>query len=687
MVRKVGVRKLGAAFLLLIGAGAAGVACNGARTGELEPRYVAVHNALAGLGLVQAGPIQQGSLAEGRDARLRLDLGAGCSTVFALGSATVRDLDVSLLDADDKPVAHDTTREPQAMLRTCPDVAGRYTLVVKMAAGAGDFMVATWTGGVASPSPAGGAAANALALAGAGTCESPLLLAPGAAIGNTRHGQAENAGGCASSDSKELVYKLDVTRRQRVTIEVDPQFDSVVYLRNGDCADAESEVACNDDATSGSGKRGSSSRGSRIDEVLEPGTYFVFVDGYGAEAGPFRMNVQIADVPTLAEACRQVRPLGAAKVAGTLTGGFDHAHASCGADAKGPDVPHRFDVAARARVRITEHSADFTPAVHLRKQCGDEHSEVACSDSAVKADEATWSGVLDPGAYVLFADSSDKDARGSYTLETELGPEAGAGVRGDACGDATNLSLNEKNVEGDTFLARDDVAGKCGGQGAPDVVYRFELARRSRVRAQFTSQEGNHVFVLTRSCADRAAELGCASILDDVLAPGVYFLAVDGAAAESLGRFTFSFFAHDVSGQEAACRSAPTLVEGRTVAGSTAGAGDRFTTSCGGRPDAQASPDRVHKLVLAARTRVRLLLTTPSWDGVLAIRRSCVDVPPAAQPSGRRVDLDAACNNDFQDAQHARIETTLDAGTYWVVVDGHQARNEGAYTLEYRTLK
>lgn len=681
------LRKLGASLLLLACASAASVACSTTRAGELEPRYVAVHNAFAALGMVQTGPIQQGSLAEGRDAKLRLDLGAGCAAIVALGGPGVRDVDVALLDADDKPVAHDTTKEPQATVRTCPEVAGRYTLVVKMAAGSGDFVTATWAGGATAPGTGGPAATSALPSVGAGTCESPMPLTPGATAGNTRHGEADNSGGCASTDSKELVYKLEVPRRQRVTVEVDPQFDSVVYVRSGDCSDAESEIACNDDATSGSGKRGASSRGSRIDEVLDPGTYYVFVDGYGSEAGPFRMNVQLADVPTLAEACRQVRPLGAAKVAGTLTGAFDHAHASCGADAKGPDVPHRFDVAARARVRITEHSADFTPAVHLRKQCGDEHSELACSDSALKPDEATWSGLLDAGSYVLFADSSDKDARGSYTLETELAPEAGSGVRGDACGDATTISLNEKSVEGDTFLARDDLGGKCGGQGAPDVVYRFELTRRSRVRAQFTSQEGNHVFVLTRSCADRAAELACASLVDELLAPGVYYLAVDGAAADAVGRFSFSFLAHDVSGQEGACRAAPALVDGKTVTGSTVGAGDRFTTSCGGRPDAQASADRVYKLVLGARTRVRLVLNTPSWDGVLAIRKSCVDVPFVAQPSGRRNELEAACNNDFQDAQHSKIEATLDAGTYWVVVDGHQAKNEGAYTLEYRTVK
>jgi hypothetical protein len=655
-------------------------ACNATHTGELEPRYVAVHNTLAAMGLAQIGPIQQGSLAEGREARLRLDLGANCSTIVVIGSAGVRDVDVALLDADDKPVAHDTTKEPQATVRTCPETAGHYTLVVTMSAGAGEFMAATWTGGTGPLVPAGAPSSNALASMGAGTCESPIALVSGATTGNTRRGESESTGGCASSESKELVYKLDIARRQRVSIEVDPQFDSVLYVRKDECGDAEAEVACNDDATSGSGKRGPSSRGSRIDEVLDTGTYYVFVDGYGAEAGPFRMNVQVADVPTLAEACRQIRPLGPAKIAGTLTGAFDHAHASCGADAKGPDAIHRLDIAARGRVRITEHSADFTPVVHVRKQCGDEHSEVACAESALKSDEATWAGVLDPASYVLFADSSDKDARGRYTLETELAPETGSGVRGDACGDATNLPLAAKNMEGDTFLARDDVAGKCGGQGAPDVVYRFELTRRSRVTAQLPQQEGNHVFVLTRSCTDRAAELACGPFIDEMLAPGLYYLAVDGATAGELGRFSFDFLARDVSGQESVCKSPPTLVLGQTISGSTSGAGDRFTTSCAGRADAQASPDRVYKIVLTQRTQIQLVLTTPAWDGVLAIRKSCMDPAPS---TSARIN-EAACNNDFQDSHHAKIQTALDAGTYFVVVDGHEGKNEGAFTLDYR---
>ena len=54
--------------------------CGAMSRGDLEPRYVALHNAFAAMGLAQVGPIQQGSLAEGREARVVLELPAQCTT-------------------------------------------------------------------------------------------------------------------------------------------------------------------------------------------------------------------------------------------------------------------------------------------------------------------------------------------------------------------------------------------------------------------------------------------------------------------------------------------------------------------------------------------------------------------------------------------------------------------------------
>ena len=97
------------------------------------------------------------------------------------------------------------------------------------------------------------------------------------------------------------MYELDVSRRERVTIEVEARFDSVLYIRKEDCNDPNAEVDCNDD--------GPDRTHSRIERVLEPGKYFVFVDGYGQESGTFKMKVSTSDVLALAEVCQKAPPL------------------------------------------------------------------------------------------------------------------------------------------------------------------------------------------------------------------------------------------------------------------------------------------------------------------------------------------------------------------------------------------
>jgi hypothetical protein len=664
------------AGLLAVGALLAACAAT-SRSGELEPRFFAVHNALAAMGLAQVGPIQRGALAAGAETRVPIELAAGCTTVVAIGAEGVRDLDAALLDPDGTPVAHDTTKDAQAVVRACVHRSGTYLLAVKMSEGAGDFLAATWSGGIEAPAASTtGETAVAAAGAPAGTCEAPIPITAGTYTGSTSRGESENEATCASSTSHEIVYRLDVAARQRVTLDVDPRFDSVLYVRKDDCAEAEAEVACNDDV--------GHERRSRIDEVLDPGTYFVFVDGLANEVGQFRFKVALEDVPTIAEVCRGARPLVSGIPAnGTTDAAFDSAESTCGEGAKGPDVAYRLDLAARARVRVSMHSSDVAPVVHLRRTCADEQTELACSDEGMSDEDATYTGVLEPGSYAVFADATVRDSQGGngrFLLLAETAPEQGTGTPGDACGDALPI-VKSGRIEGDTFVARDDVAGTCGGAGAADAVYRLDVAHRSRFGARFTKQEGRHVFVLTRACGDRAGEVACGASVDQVLVPGTYWLAVDGVAPKELGRYAFEARLRDVAAQEAACKTAPLLRPGTMVNGATDGAGDKFSTSCGGREDTQSNPDRVYRLELSARAHVSLTLTTPSWDGVLVLRRGCVDGAPGGAGGEVR------CNNDFEDTHHAKIDMPLDAGTYYVVVDGHATGNAGSFSLEYKIVK
>ena len=104
---------------------------------------------------------------------------------------------------------------------------------------------------------------------------------------------------------------------------------------------------------------------------------------------------------------------------------------------------------------------------------------------------------------------------------------------------------------------------------------------------------------------------------------------------------------------------------------------DKFTIGCAGPQQGQASPDRMYKIVVARRSRIKLELATPTWDGVLALRRTCLDQGGAPRGS------EFQCNNDSGDEHHAKIETTVEAGTYFVHVDGHQSGNQGPFTLLY----
>src|SRR5580704_17032783 len=374
------------ASVLLIGACASN---RDGGVGALEPRFMAVHNTLAAMGLAQVGAIQQGVLAEGQTARVALDLPAGCVTVAAIGGAGVRDIDATLLDTHEVPLAHDTTAEPQAVLRPCLEAAGTYVLALKATAGAGPWVTAAWAGGVPGTSapPAPRPEAN-------GSCDAPIPLSAGVVSGSTMHGEHDNAGSCGPSDSRELVYELDITRRQRVTIEVEARFDSVLYIRKEDCADANAEVDCNDD--------GPDRTHSRIERVVEPGKYFVFVDGYGQESGTFKLTVTTSDVLALTDLCQKAPALAVGVAQSATTAGLaDNAQATCGGGAEGSDAAWRADIASRARVRILEHSDEVAPVVHVRRACADEQSELSCGEGGAGAGDAAVTGLFEPGTYTV----------------------------------------------------------------------------------------------------------------------------------------------------------------------------------------------------------------------------------------------------------------------------------------------
>jgi hypothetical protein len=107
--------------------------------------------------------------------------------------------------------------------------------------------------------------------------------------GDTSTGLNETVPLCNNiSAAPEFTYTFAVT----TTVGIDAQssgYDTVLHLRGGDCQASDATVACNDDAAP------PGNFGSHIFALLQPGTYYLMVDGFTASSsGPYQLDVKFA---------------------------------------------------------------------------------------------------------------------------------------------------------------------------------------------------------------------------------------------------------------------------------------------------------------------------------------------------------------------------------------------------------
>ncbi len=294
------------------------------------------------------------------------------------------------------------------------------------------------------------------------TCETPLIIdfaTPGT-VGNTVNTGNDTHSGCTEVTSgNDVAYVFHLKGTRRVMFETDG-FDTVLYLRT-DCADPTTELACDDD----SGPR----RASRIETELPGGLYYLIVDAYDedgeytltwtidcgdglvydpatgdclddpCEPNPCGTPLRRACVPVLptshecrcdpgaivdpgdaeacipnpdgdGESCLDAKLL--ATPAGTLEGdnttSSGELEGSCGGT--GADRVYTFTIAERSLARFT--ATGYDTVLHLRADCDDPGSELACVDAASSWEPEELGIVLDtPGTYYLMVDTFDRTGR------------------------------------------------------------------------------------------------------------------------------------------------------------------------------------------------------------------------------------------------------------------------------------
>jgi hypothetical protein len=205
----------------------------------------------------------------------------------------------------------------------------------------------------------------------------------------------------------------------------------------------------------------------------------------------------------------------------------------CGGEGGG-EVVYSATITERTTIKASVKAPFATRLYILDDPCANETVLACGTTSAVTAE-------LDPGTYYVVVDSDSADQTGDFALTVEL--EASPLPSNDTCDtvQAIDAGQNPIQVTGTTKWGLDQSKGGCGGEGVSDVVYSFE-ANNANDDLQVTINAAfAPVMVLRATDCKTGFPLSCSTngtITIQGLAPGTYYLIVDGVTPEDEGTFT-----------------------------------------------------------------------------------------------------------------------------------------------------
>ena len=401
------------------------------------------------------------------------------------------------------------------------------------------------------------------------------------------------------------------------------------------------------------------------------------------------MTVSTSDVLALAEVCQKAPLLAAGRRAdGDHRGGWR----TTPRDVRGGRRRGGRGLAGRGRGRgrgcaIVEHSDEVAPVVHVRRACADEQSEVACGESGAAPGRRGGDRALRSGhVHRLRRRAGARRGRAATRSCSRRAPLAGSGSAGDGCG----TRCRSRRAGGELGQRRGRHVRGARRRGR-------ELRRRGRSRRRL-SPRGAAALALRRVARRRGgaaragrsgSRCGRASVRGGLRARGRRGPRARGRTTSAsmgrppgaFGRFTLGWALRDLTGQGGACGVGPHARRGpraeRDDGGRDGQVRHLVRRQRRGRERAGSGlQDRRSRRGRRVRSTSRRRASTPP-------SRCARRAPTAAATAG---DVELGCEADADTAHRTSIERALEAGTYWVVVDGQSPNDQGPFTVEYRVV-
>ncbi|MEE2756329.1 MAG: dickkopf-related protein [Myxococcota bacterium] len=419
-----------------------------------------------------------------------------------------------------------------------------------------------------------------------------------------------------------------------------------------------------------------------------------------ARSGSGTYRVSMTAVPSaVLRLCEDASPLelqrGQASVQAQLTQDDEFSPICAGGEANGGEVIYSvsFDDEADLPVLLTATVSGLAggtlgdPVVSIRSNCGDASSEVACSTGqrdpldpnfSQRSPATARAAITELGTYSIAVDGIDIGDRPNYRLDVDTAPLALAPAN-DRCNQAQELAFNPDGVTVfgvNLDRANDDVSG-CTGDAGPDVVYRLTFLEPANVRLQ-AAAAGDAFAVsafLGPDCRARDANV-CGFGFETQVEPGVYYLVIDGADANSRGRVTVQMNVESIGAAPVneVCDSATALdAAGGQLVASTQAAIDDYrlldANLCTGNNT--LGGDVVYTLA-SPQNQMMYVEAIPEdgWDLALYVVSDC------ANPARRRV----ACS-DGALTESTVFDVAADEPVF-VIVDGSNGES-GSFQLRW----
>jgi hypothetical protein len=512
-------------------------------------------------------------------------------------------------------------------------------------------------------------------------CLDPLIIrASGVYELDTAGAVYDYGGTCAPMEPagrRDVVAALEIAGEARHVDVLAEAPNGVLALGiAGQCGQLATELAC---ASGLAGPVGNTLARARVHR-LGPGTFPLYV--WTDRDQKVLLHVTEGP-PTTApsnETCGTAAPITpGAPVVVSLAGSAKDIASRC--NFKSGDLLYTFSIASAADVSVYAASLDGygVPVVSLRRpSCASVEDEIACaSGAATKA----FARALPAGTYYVGVGAS---APTDVRLEVTTGPPT-APPSDDGCVVAPRI-VHNRTLSVSLQDHTDDVELVCSDVGAIDAAYDLELTEASDVLLlmRFSSGDAGAVGLASAACAPSA--LACAKDASSParatrrnVAAGSYRAVVESRMGNpvQLTALVRPAVPPTLVPFADTCDAAPLIGQnGGFFQGTTANAAADYSAGCDTAGTGPAgAPDQMLKLVLTASKRVIFDMQGSSYATILDIRKA--DGCPGAE-------LPRGCSAGYVPLR-SFLDMTLEAGTYWVQVDGYGSE-QGTWFLDVRII-